>query len=71
MATKRTPPQVNDLLRPKFGIPAVLNQSDRVVKAFGPRLGFTLMVMALVTWAAVNCGAVLVVARGITRVAGG
>jgi len=47
MATKKHPERVNDVLRPKFGIPAILGQSDRVVAAFGQRLGFALMVLAI------------------------
>jgi hypothetical protein len=64
MAIQKHPDRVNELVRPKFGIPAILGQSDRVVEAFGPRLGFVLMVMAILAGAGVSAG-MLLVARAV------
>jgi hypothetical protein len=47
MVAKKHPERVSEPLRPKFGIPAILEQSDRVAAAFGPQRGFTLMVLAI------------------------
>jgi len=67
MAIIKHPNRVDEPVRPKFGIPAILGQSDRVVAAFGPRLGFTLMVLALASSAGVLGSAVALLARLFLR----
>jgi hypothetical protein len=54
VASKKQPDSGLDLLRPKFGIPAVLAQSDRVVAAFGQRLGFVVIILAIAGCAGVT-----------------
>jgi hypothetical protein len=67
MASRKTPERVNDNLRPKFGIPAILGQSDRVVGAFGQRLGFMLMVLAIFACAGVTGSTVMLFTRLFLR----
>ena len=54
MATAKRPARADNDLRPKFGIAAVLAQSDRVVGAFGRWPGFALMVLAMVCCASIT-----------------
>lgn len=67
MATTKRPDRAKDDLRPKFGIPAILGQSDRVVAAFGPWRGFTLMVLAIAACAGVTGSTVMVFAHWLFR----
>jgi hypothetical protein len=67
MATKKHPERVDEPLRPKFGIPAILGQSDRVVAAFGPRLGFMLMVLAIGACAGVTGSTVMLFSKFLLR----
>lgn len=67
MATKKHPERVNDSLRPKFGLAAVLAQSDRVVDAFGPWRGFILMVLAIVASAGVMGTVAVFLAKLVAR----
>jgi hypothetical protein len=52
------------------GLANVLAQSEIVVRAFGPRLGFVLMSMAILASGAVTAGLAIVVAKGLGRVFG-
>jgi hypothetical protein len=72
MATQKHRKPVNASLRPKLGVGLanVLAQSETVVRAFGPRLGFVLMSMAILASAALTAGMAIVVAKGLGRVFG-
>jgi hypothetical protein len=50
-----------------IGLANVLSQSETVVRAFGPRLGFVLMLVAILAGAAVTGGAAVLVTRTIGR----
>jgi hypothetical protein len=67
MATKKHPERVNEVLRPKFGIPGILGQSDRVVQAFGPWRGFLLMVLAIACCAGVTGTTAVLLAKLFLR----
>jgi hypothetical protein len=62
MATKRTPPQVNDLLRPKFGLGNILAQSEIVAAAFGPERGYRLMILVVASRLIIGVGTTTLVA---------
>jgi hypothetical protein len=70
MTTKKHPKRVNDLVRPKFGMPALLGQSDRVAEAFGPEKGYRLMVYAIVAWVVIYLGTIAIAGKGIAHIAG-
>lgn len=63
MAKMKTPKSVKDRVRPKspLGVGSILAQSGIVADAFGPRLGFALMVLGLLVAALASGGAVLVI----------
>jgi hypothetical protein len=67
MANDKTPGRVNDAVRPKFGMPAILAQSDRVVEAFGPQRGFALMVLAILAGSSVVAAAIILLAKVVGR----
>jgi hypothetical protein len=72
MATQKHRKPVSASPRPKLGVGLanVLAQSETVVRAFGPRLGFVLMSMAILASAGVTAGLVIVVAKGFARLLG-
>jgi hypothetical protein len=72
MATQKHRKPVNASSRPKLGVGLanVLAQSEIVARAFGPRLGFVLMSMAILASAAVTAGMAIAVAKGLGRVFG-
>jgi hypothetical protein len=53
--------------RLKFGIPAILSQSDVVSRSFGPNRGFMLMVLALIAATSVSLVTALLVLKGLSR----
>ena len=63
MPSAKRPTRANDDLRPKFGIAAVLAQSDRVVVAFGRWPGFVLMVLAIVACAGLTGTSAMLLVR--------
>jgi hypothetical protein len=65
MALTKHPKRVNDRLRPKFGIPGILGQSDTVVKAFGPEKGYRLMLTTIYVRAFVGLVVALMAGQGI------
>jgi hypothetical protein len=68
MALKKHPKRVHDPLRPKFGIPDILGQSDTVVKAFGPDKGYRLMLTAIYVRAVVVLVVALMTGQEIAHV---
>jgi hypothetical protein len=55
--------------RPRLsvGVASILDRSGRVSRAFGQKLGFILMVLAIFTGAGIGAGAVVLIAKGLGR----
>jgi hypothetical protein len=53
--------------RLNFGLASLLAQSEAVSRAFGRRLGFALMVTAILTGSSMTAAGMLLIARGITK----
>lgn len=58
MGSHRTPISGRGFARLKFGLPAILDKATDVSSAFGPRLGFVVMVIGIVAWAIVALAAI-------------
>lgn len=46
---------------PKFGLASILEKSECVAKAFGPRLGFVLMVIGILARASIPIATVIAI----------
>jgi hypothetical protein len=64
--------KIKEAVKPRlaFGLGHVLDRSEAVARAFGPRLGFVLMLTAVLAASGVSAGTVIVLAKGLGRVLG-
>ena len=67
MAYKKAPARVNGIVRPKFGVANVLEQSRAVVNAFGRPLGFIIMMTSLAVCALTTVGISILLLRFVNR----